>query len=181
MVKGRKKLDNRSILGRLPALSTRWRIVGILIVMSALGGCVSKESKPGAEIPVQNISEENLSLYPEVPMNTTNISDPNQIRLLVLSKELNRTGRLPIVLLIKNPRLNESVLTVFKPEVGQEWYNQTTITSTIKNNNWMQNFSIKPRGDTRYVWMYVQISENNTVVKKAAWNITFEAPVEMAT
>ncbi|HEY9204282.1 MAG TPA: hypothetical protein VIO58_00040 [Candidatus Methanoperedens sp.] len=178
-------MDNRLIRVGLPSVSSRWGIVGILIIISALGGCVSKESKQGVELSSQNISgvsDDNFSLEKEQFMqNETNASNPNQIRLLVLSKELNRTGRLPVILLVKNPRLNENVLTVFKPQFGQEWYNQTTITHTIKNNNWMQNFSIKPRGDTKYVWMYVQISENNTVVKKAAWNITFEVPVETAT
>ncbi len=178
-------MDNRSIRVGLPSVSSPWRIVGIFILISALGGCVSKESKQSVDLSAQNISgvsDENFSLDKEDSMQTaTNASIPNQIRLVVLSKELNRTGKLPVILLIKNPRMNETVLTVFKPQFGQEWYNQTRITHTIKNNNWMQNFSITPKGNTSYVWMYVQISENNTAVKKAVWNITFEVPVETAT
>ncbi len=174
---------NRSIQVGLPSVSNPWRIVGILILISALGGCVNKESKQGVELSAQNISNVSNEDFPleKEDQNATNASNPNQIRLLVLSRELNKTGKLPVVLLIKNPTMNETVLTVFKPQFGQEWYNQTIITHTVRNNNWMQNFSIRPRGDTRFVWMYVQISENNTVVKKAAWNITFDVPVEVAT
>ncbi|NJD77165.1 MAG: hypothetical protein FIB08_08750 [Candidatus Methanoperedens sp.] len=168
-------MDKKSISVGLPSVSIPWRIVGMLILISALGGCVGKESKQGVELPVQNISDKNP--VEEVSMQSTaNMSDSNQIRLRLLSKEFNSTGRLSVQLQVKNPRLNETVLTVFKPQIGQEWTDITEIIQTV-NNTWTQNYTIQPKGNVSYVWMYIQISENNTAVKRAAWNITFEVPV----
>lgn len=168
-------MDQRSISVGLPSVSIPWRIVGLLILISALGGCVGKESKQGGELPAQNISVKD-SPEEVSTQNTTNMSDSNQIRLRLLSKELNSTGKLSVILQVRNPRLNETVLTVFKPQIGQEWTDLTEITQIV-NNTWTQNYTIQPKGNVSYVWMYIQISENNTAVKRAAWNITFEVPV----
>lgn len=148
-----------------------------------LGGCIGTENRVNAEssaMPVngsQNVSQGNLTLK----YYATNTSDTssNQVRLIIRPRELNTTGKLPVTLKIINPVPGENVLTVFKPQSGQEWYNQTAITH-IDNRTWTQNFSIKLRGNISYVLMFVQISRNNTVVKKAAWNITFDTPVGTA-
>lgn len=162
-------------------ISGSLRILGILILLSALGGCISRENKPGAELPVQDAGSGNLmqmqsALTQNISANSSELKS-NQIRLILRPKELNRTGRLPVTLQIVNPKLNETVITVFKPASGAEWYNQTSITH-IANNNWTKNFSITPRGNTSYVQVFVQISENNTVVKKGSWNITLGVPAE---
>ncbi|MCX9011273.1 MAG: hypothetical protein OIN66_09135 [Candidatus Methanoperedens sp.] len=162
-------------------ISGSLRILGILILLSALGGCISRENKPDAGLPAQEISSGNLMLMQSAM--TQNISanssepKPNQIRLILRPKELNRTGRFPVMLQIVNPKLNETVITVFKLGSGAEWSNQTSITH-IASNNWIKNFSIKPGRNASYVQVFVQISENNTVVKKASWNITLGVPAE---
>lgn len=162
-------------------ISGSLRILGIMILLSALAGCISRENRPDAELQVQGASSDNLILMQgTLAQNTSaNTSEPkpNQIRLILRPKELNRTGKLPVMLKIINPKLNETVITVFKPGSGMEWYNQTRITHTA-NNNWTKNFTIKPGRNTSYVQMFVQISENNTVVKKASWNISLGVPAE---
>lgn len=189
-----RKLDDKHHLLRLPFVSRQAKILAILVLVSAIAGCIGSESKKGVELnPSQNlsqnvtqkISEEDLNMTAEqvAPAQAQNASDekkPNQVRLILQPNDFNRTGKIPITLKIVNPRLNETVLIVFKPEYGQEWYNETNITY-LANHNWTQNFTIKPKGNISYVKMYVQITENSTVVKRAAWNFTLEAPVGNAT
>jgi len=178
-------LDCRSTIKGLTSVSMFWRILGMLILVLALGGCIDRESEPGNELtdenlPDQNISDNNMTLA----LASSSISEqdidmassPNQILLILRNNEFNRTGRLTITLKIINPRLNDTVLTIFKPDLGREWYNQTNITY-IADGNWTQNFSLTPKGNVSYVMMLVQISENDTVVKRAAWNVTFDTPV----
>jgi len=188
-------LYDRSTLVGLTSVPVSCRILAILILVLASGGCTDLEGKPGNELtdknlkdgnltdrnlPDQNISDNNMALA----LASSSISEPeidranlsNQILLILRNKEFNRTGSLPITLKIINPRLNETVLTVFKPDLGQEWYNQTSITY-IADGNWTQNFSLMPKGNVSYVRMLVQVSENDTVVKRAVWNITFDTPV----
>ncbi len=181
-------MDNSSIPGILHSISRMWRILGILMLVSALGsalgGCIGRESKPAEELPAQDGNGDNLTLTQNVPEQNESISNtgprPNQLRLILRPKELNRTGRLPVTLLVMNTKLNETVITVFRPQFGQEFYNVTNITYLV-NSNWTQNFSIRPIQNVSYVQMFVQISENGSVVKKAAWNITFDTPVGKAT
>ncbi len=189
-----RKLDDKHHLLRLPFVSRQVRILAILVLVSALAGCIGSEIKKGGELNpsenfsqnvTQKISDEDLNVTAEqgAPAQAQNALDekkPNQIHLILQPSDFNRTGKIPITLKIVNPRLNETVLTVFKPEYGQEWYNQTNITH-LANHNWTQNYTIKPKGNISYIKMYVQITENNTVVKRAAWNFTLEAPVGNAT
>ena len=163
------------------------KITAILAAIFILSGCIGSENRVDAESSAllingsqnisQNISQNNLTLK----YYATNTSDTksNQVRLIIRPRELSTTGKMPVTLKIINPVMNENVLTVFKPQFGQEWYNQTSVTH-VTNRTWMQNFSIKLRGNISYVLMFVQISENSTVVKKAAWNITFDTPVGTA-
>ena len=150
-------------LGLLRSLGL-WRILGILMLLSAAAGCIGREDKLNTELPTQNTTE--------VAKDVPDESKPNQIYITLRPSELNRSGRLPVLLRITNPRLNETVLTVFKPQYGLEWHNQTNVTY-INNSNWTRQFSIRPQANISYIKMFVQISENKTVVKKAAWNITF--------
>jgi len=179
ITKREDKMGNNMISVLPRYISGSLRILGILILLSALGGCISRENRPDAELPAQETSSDNLMLMQSAM--TQNISansselKPNQIRLIFRPKELNRTGKLPVMLQIRNPKLNETVITVFKPESGKEWYNQTSITRIV-NNNWTKNFSIKPKENISYVQVFVQISDNDTVVKKASWNITLGVP-----
>ncbi|MCX9012887.1 MAG: hypothetical protein OIN66_17435 [Candidatus Methanoperedens sp.] len=173
----------KSFQAGLISITVLCKITAILAVISILSGCIGSENRADAESSAlltngsQNISQNNLTLK----YYATNTSDTrsNQLRLIIRPRELNTTGKLPVTLKIINPGLNENVLTLFKPQFGQEWYNQTSITH-VTNHTWMQNFSIKLRGNISYVLMFVQISENNTVVKKAAWNITFDTPIGTA-
>jgi hypothetical protein len=187
--KGGKKLGIKSTTTTLCSVSRPYKILGILILISILGGCIGKENKPNAGLTAQEGNGDGLTLVQSAlaQNESVNISEsknisklkPNSVRLILRPKELNRTGKLPVMLQIMNPELNETVITVFKPGSGQEWYNQTNITY-ISNSNWTQNFSIKPNGNTTYVYMFVQISDNGTVVKKAAWNLTWKVPVGKA-
>ncbi len=180
-----EKLDKKSTAATLYSEPRSWWILGILILIAALGGCIGKDDKAGV-LPVQNTSGEKVTLGQDSPTQGASVnisgqqinnSDPqsNQLRLILRSKGLNKSSNIPVTLQLMNPRLNETVITVFKPQSGQEWYNQTNITH-IANNNWTQSYSIKRVGNISYVRMYVQVSENNEVVRRAAWNITFEAP-----
>lgn len=180
-------MDNKSFQAGLISITALCKITAILAVISILSGCIGSGNREdanssalltnGSQNISQNISQNNITLK-SYATNTSNTKS-NQVRLIIRPRELNTTGKLPVTLKIINPIMNESVLTVFKPQFGQEWYNQTSITHTT-NHTWMQNFSIKLRGNISYVLMFVQISENNTVVKKAAWNITFDTPVGTA-
>ena len=155
-------------------------MLGILVAVAVLGGCIDSGKK--LDTGIQTIEENNITLS-QHPSNTSpsNIREPksNQIRLILRPAELNRTGKLPVTLKIMNPGLNETVITMFRPQFGQDWYNKTNVTY-VTTGNWTQNFSIRPAGNTSYVLMFVQVSENGTVVKKAAWNITFDTPVGTA-
>lgn len=187
-------MDAKCHLLRLPFVSRRVRILAILVLVSMIAGCIGSESKKGVELNpfqnfsrnvAQNISEEktNVSAEQDTSVEAQNASDggkSNQVHLILQPNDFNQTGKIPLTLKIVNPRLNETVLTVFKPEYGQEWYDQTNITY-LANHNWTQNYTIKPKGNISYVKMYVQITENNVVVKRAAWNFTIEAPVGNAT
>lgn len=147
----------------------------MMILVSIMGGCINREIQPQTEFPGSNISQDNLTQAQE----ETNVSDttPNQISLTIRSEELNKTGKLPIILKVINPVVNDSVTTVFKPEFGSVWQENVNINETkISNNIWTRNYTVTPKGNASYVLMYVQISDNNTVVRKGAWNITFEAP-----
>ena len=172
-------------------------VAGILVFISIIAGCIDKENRLNVESHAQNISNNGLTLidreskldagYPDNNDSkknsmvarynaSTNQSKQNQIRLIIRPIELSRTGKLPVTLKILNPGPNETVLTVFRPQFGQEWYNQTNITY-IASRNWTQNFSIKPLGNISYILMFVQVSKGNTVVKKAAWNISIDTPI----
>jgi len=182
-------LDNKSTSVRL--LFTRiGGVIGILLLISALGGCIDGESKLGAESPDQNITltgNEN-EMGAELPAgnisvnsltktkSASNKSEPNQIRLILNQKQFQKTGKLPVTVKIINPGMNETVLTAFRPEFGSEWYNKARVTR-INNGSWTKSFSIKPKGNTSYVHIFVQVSKNNTVVKRAAWNVTFNTPI----
>ncbi len=163
--------------GALHSFPGLWKILGMIVIISTLYGCIGKENTPDSDNPVQSIRDDNLSLEQNNAINSS--VQTNKIRLILRPKELNRTGKLPITLIVMNPRLNETVLTIFKPEVGQEWYNQTNITYIV-NNNWTQNFTVKPTTNISYIKMFVQISENNTVVRKTGWNISLPALFEKA-
>lgn len=182
-----EKLDKKSTtaLCSEPGLL---RILGILILIAVLGGCVGKSDKAGVQLPMQNASGEKVTMAQNSPAQGTSVniseqqmntsdSQLNQLHLILRSKEFNDSNKIPVTLQIMNPRLNETVITVFRSQFGQELVNQTDITH-ITNNNWTQNYSIKRVKNISFVQMFVQVSENNTVVRKAAWNLTFGAPDE---
>jgi hypothetical protein len=181
-----EKLDKKSTTAMLRSEPRSWWILGILILIAVLGGCVGKDDKASVQLPVQNASGEKVTFEQDSPAQgvsvnisgqqiNTSDSQSNQLRLILRSRELNKSSKIPVTLQLMNPRLNETVITVFRPEFGQEWYNQTNITR-ITSNNWTQNYSIKRVGNISFVQMFVQVSENNKVVQRAAWNITFVAP-----
>ena len=182
-------MDKKSTKAALCLEPGLWRILGILILIAALGGCVGKDDKAGVQLPVQNASGEKVTSEQDSPaqgvsvnisgqqINTSDLQS-NQLRLILRSKELNNSNKIPVTLQLMNPRLNETVITVFRPQLGQEWYNQANITR-ITNSNWTQNYTLKRVGNISFVRMFVQVSENNKVVQRAAWNITFGAPGEV--
>ena len=115
-------------------------IFGIIILIAGLSGCTSKDSKMESEQPnTNNFTMDQIILEQNGSMNN-NTSTENQLRLLLQFKDFNKTGNLPVIINIMNPRLNETVLYGFRTEFGQEWYN-TTNTTTIVNNNWKWNYS----------------------------------------
>jgi hypothetical protein len=182
-------LDKKSTTETLCSEPRLWKILGILILIAALGGCVGKNDKAGVQLPLQNASGEKVNLEQDSPAQGVSVnisgqqinnsdSQSNQLRLILRSKELNNSNKIPVTLQLMNPRLNETVITVFRPQVGREWYNQANITR-ITNNNWTQNYTLKRVGNFSFVRMFVQVSENNKVVQRAAWNITFGAPGEV--
>ncbi|MCZ7398167.1 MAG: hypothetical protein O8C62_00535 [Candidatus Methanoperedens sp.] len=176
-------MDNRIPSGLL-YLSRPWRVLGILILISVFGGCIGKESQPSEELPTRAVGDDNLTYNLTLAQNyntsepISNISElsSNQVSLIVRSDEVNKSGKLPITLKITNPVLNETVLTAIVPEFAPEWYNQVNITTS--NSTWNRTFNINlmQLGNSSYLLMLVQISQNNTVVKRGAWNITFGAP-----
>ena len=182
IVKKEDKLNDRKNPARIHFISRFWKILGILVLISALGGCVGREIGLGSGFSTQNADGDNVTLSQNAQQNVStgvNESKPNQVRLILRPSELNRSGKLPVTLKITNPKLNETVVTLFRPQFGQEWYNQTNITY-VTNRSWTQSFSIKPKGNISYVQVFVQISADGTVVKKAAFNITLGVPVEKA-
>ncbi len=176
---GVKKVDDTSRKGNT-RISKQSLILGIMIVIVAFGGCIGQENNMNTELSGQNISDGDITqngndsnvIQDDSRMGNDTVI--NQISLIADSKDFNKTGRLRFTLKIINPKINETVLTVFNPEFMPEWYNQTTITQ-IKNQTWTRNYSIKPGPNTSYIKMLVQVSENNTVVKRASWNITMGA------
>jgi hypothetical protein len=181
-----EKLDKKSTTTALCSEPGPWRILGILILIAALGGCVGKSDKAGVQLPVQNASGEKVTLNQDspaqgVPANisgqqiNTSDSQSNQLRLILRPNGLNELNKIPITLQLMNPRLNETVTTVFRSQSGKEARYQTNITH-IANNNWTQNYSLKRAENISFVQMFVQVSENNMVVQRAEWNITFRAP-----
>ncbi len=172
------KLENKSFRIGSFSISGLYKVVGVLAIISIIGGCIGNGNKADLNLlgmnRSQNASQNNVTLAGYA--SDTSNADSNMVKLVIRPKEFDKTGRLPIMLKVMNPKLNETVITVLKPQFGQEWYSQTRITR-ITNNNWTQNFTVKPRGNISYVRMFVQIYQNNTAVRKAEWNITFGAPV----
>jgi hypothetical protein len=172
------KLGNKRFQIGLFSISGLCKVVGVLVIISIVGGCIGNGNKADLNLPgmngSQNASQNNVTLAGYA--SDTSNADSNMVKLVIKPKEFDKTGRLPIMLKVTNPKLNETVITVLKPQFGQEWYSQARIT-LITNNSWTQNFSVKPRGNISYVRMFVQIYENNSSVRKAEWNITFGAPV----
>ncbi len=170
-------LENKQFQIGLFSISWLCKVVGVLAVISIIGGCIGNENKADLNLPgmngSQNASQNNVTLANYA--SDTGNAGSNMLRLVIKSKELNKTNKVTVTLQLTNPRLNEKVITVFKPQFGQEWYDQTNITYTA-DNNWTQNFTIKRVGNISFVRMFVQVSENGTVVRRAAWNITFGAP-----
>ena len=103
-----------------------------------------------------------------------NDTEINQISVKVDPKNFNTTGRMNLSLKITNPRINETVITLFSTEFIPQWSDESTIT-IIKNHTWTRNYSV-PAKNTSYIKMVVEVSENNSVVKMAKWNITGWAP-----
>ena len=162
-------------------ISRTWKIIAVLTLMAIMGGCIGKEN-----VPAQNTSE-NLSFQKNV--SNLNESKFNKIELkIVRLKNFNTTGILNLDLNIKNPRMNETALMIFKSDSGVEGRYRSNITN-ITNNTWTQEFSLKVPNTTRSLQMFVEIYDNNSVVKKTECeiqvlnlnktkcNITFEAPV----
>ncbi len=144
------------------SISGLCKVVGVLIIISIVGGCIGNGNKMDINLPGmngnQNASQNNVTLAGYA--SDTGSAGSNMVKLVIKPKEFDKTGRLPIMLKVTNPKLNETVITVLKPQFGQEWYSQTRITS-ITNYSWTQNFSVKPRGNISFVRMFVQVSENN--------------------
>ncbi len=160
------------------SISGLCKVVGVLAFISIVGGCIGNENKADLNLPDMNGNQDAIQNNATLAgyASDTGNAGSNMVKLVIKPKEFDKTGRLPIMLKVMNPKLNETVITVLKPQFGQEWYSQTRITR-ITNNSWTQNFSVKPRSNISYVRMFVQIYENNTSVRKAEWNITFGAPV----
>ncbi len=172
------KLENKPFQIGPFSISGLCKVVVVLAVISIVAGCIGNGNKVDLNLPgmneSQNASQNNVTLA-GYASDTGNVGS-NMVKLVIKPKEFDKTGRLPIMLKVTNPKFNETVITVLKPQFGQEWYSQTRITR-ITNNSWTQNFTVKPRGNISYVLMLVQIYENNTAVRKAEWNITFGTPV----
>lgn len=155
------------------SMSGLLKILGILIAFSALGGCLENGSMSGTGLPAKNITEDILD------QNGFNGTVSNQIYWTIVTKELDSSGNLKAKLRIMNPVLNQSVLTIFKNEFGNTKAYSANITS-ISNNNWTKNFSLKMPENASFVLVKVQITEKNKVVKTVENNITFAVPIEKA-
>ncbi len=170
-------MENKPFQIGLFSITGLCKVVGILAIISILGGCIGNGNKADLNLPdmneSQNASQNNVTLA-GYASDTGNASS-NMLQLFLKPKELNKTNKVTVTLQLTNPRSNETVITVFKPQSGKEWYDQTNITY-IADNNWTQNFTIKRIGNISFIRMFVQVSENGKVVRRAAWNITFGAP-----
>ncbi len=94
-------------------ISRTWKILGVLILMLTLGGCIGKEN-----VPAQN-GGNNLSFQKNV--SNLNESKENRINLgIVKAKNFSTTRILSLNLNITNPRPNETALMIFRPESGVE-------------------------------------------------------------
>lgn len=145
-------------------------ILGAIILLSAIGGCLEKINKLNLEVPVQNADEDN---YPALEKNVPKINESksNQVHLgISRSREFNKTGQLNVTLNITNPRLNETVNVIFKPEFGTEGKYRTIITN-IKGSTWSKKFSLQLMKNTSYVRMLIQILQNNKTAKTADCSI----------
>ena len=149
-------------------------------MIAAFGGCIGQENRMNTELAEQNNNNSDITQNGKdsnVIQNASkmgNDTEINQISVKVDSKNFNKTGRMNISLKITNPRINETVITLFSTEFMPQWSDESTIT-IIKNHTWTRNYSV-PAKNTSYIKMVVEISENNSVVKMAKWNITGWAP-----
>ncbi len=147
-----------------------WKILGAIMLLSAIGGCLGKDNKLDSEVPFQNANEDNYSIL-EKNASGINESKSNQVRLgISRSRDFNKTGQLNITLNITNPRLNETLNVIFKPEFGTEGNYRTNITN-ITGSTWSKKFSLQLMKNTTYVRMLIQISQNNRTAKTADCNI----------
>lgn len=171
---------NRSSSKKLLSIAGLLKILGIVIAASVLGGCISEGNKTKTDAPLENM-DENLSVQDELENDPgTSYPASNEIYWTIVTRELNTSGDLGAKLRIKNPEINESVLTVFKNEFGNKKAFRANITS-ISNNNWTRNFSLKLPKNASYFLVKVQVSKKNKVVKTVENNITLRAPVGEAT
>lgn len=178
---GVKKVDNTSRKGNTRIVKQSL-ILGIMIIIAAFGGCIGQENNMNTGLAGQNTNNSDItqngidSNVIEDDSTIGNNTDINQISLMADSTAFNTTGRLRLSLKITNPIINETVLTVLNPEFMSQWDNETTITKIKDDQTWIRNYSVRPGPNTTYIKMLVQVSENNTVVKRASWNITGWAP-----
>ncbi len=147
-----------------------WRILGAIMLLSAIGGCLGKDNDIDFEVPFQNAYEDNYSIL-EKNASKINESKSNQVHLgISRSREFNKTGQLNVTLNITNPRLNETINVIFKPEFGTEGKYRTNITN-ISSSTWSKKFSLQLMKNTTYVRMIIQILQNNKTAKTADCNI----------
>jgi len=147
-----------------------WRILGAIILLSAIGGCLGKDNELDSEVPFQIADEDNYSTL-EKNASKINESKSNQVQLgISRSRDFNKTGQLNVTLNITNPRLNETINVIFKPEFGAEGKYRTNITN-ITGSTWSKKFSLQLMKNTSYVRMIIQILQNNKTAKTADCNI----------
>ncbi len=147
-----------------------WRILGAIMLLSAIGGCLGKDNKLDSEVLFQNTNADNYSAL-EKNVSKVNDSKSNQVRLgISRSVEFNKTGQLNVTLNITNPRLNETVNVIFKPEFGTEGKYRTIVTN-INGSTWSKKFSLQLMKNTSYVQMLIQILQNNRTARTADCNI----------
>ncbi len=146
-----------------------WKILGAIMLLSAIGGCLGKDNKLDTEVPFQNTYEDNSTL--EKNASGINESKSNQVQLgISRSRDFNKTGQLNVTLNITNPRLNETINVLFKPEFGAEGKYRANITN-ITSRTWSKKFSLQLMKNTTYVRMLIQISQNNRTAKTADCNV----------
>ena len=147
-----------------------WKILGAIMLLSAIGGCLGKDNELDSEVPVQNADVDNYSAL-ENSASKINESKSNQVQLgISRSRDFNKTGQLNVTLNITNPRLNETINVIFKPEFGAEGKYRTNITN-ITGSTWSKKFSLQLMKNTSYVRMIIQILQNNKTAKTADCNI----------